>query len=72
MPKKLEIRVLMRSNDGTVVLLINGKEYTYSCDNAVALVFVHKLRKRTINKGKLFAWFKRKSTLVSDSNFEQL
>jgi hypothetical protein len=64
MPKKLVILPVYHENWGYLTLLINGREYSYSCDNAIILAFIRKLRKRTINKGKLLAWFKRKAKLI--------
>jgi len=64
MSKKFSILPIYHENWGYLTLLVNGVEYSYSCDNAVILVFIRKLRKRTINKGKLFAWFKRKAQLI--------
>src|SRR5574343_121383 len=68
----LSLVPIYHENWGYIVLLVNGREYSYHCDNAIILRFRQSLRKKSINKGKLFAWFKRKSILVSGSNFEQL
>ena len=70
--KSLSLIPVMHSNDGTLVLLINGREYTYWCDNAKVLGFLRILRKQKANKGKALAIFKRDATLLrsTDSKFE--
>ncbi len=72
MPRKLEILTLYHENWGYVTLSINGVPYSYSCDNAVIIVLIRKLRKRSINKGKLLAWFKRKAKLEVVQNLNDL
>ena len=71
--KSLSLIPVMHSNDGTLVMFVNGKEYTYWCDNAKVIRFLERLRKPKINKGKLFSIFKREATLLhlTDSNYEQ-
>jgi len=51
---QLGLRVLMHRSDGTLVLLVNQKEYWYWCDNAKLLQMLPQLEK-PINKA---VWLK--------------
>lgn len=56
----LNIIPVYHSNDGQVILNINGKEYHYIGDNAIIIRFLEQLRQRRINKGILLNTFKRR------------
>jgi hypothetical protein len=62
--KLLDILPIQHTNDGHITLSINGVWYNYWCDNAKILRFLEVLRKRTSNKGKALAVFKREATLL--------